>query len=201
MSKNITINGNDYNGVSKIKALVQGTTEEYAEFIDASEISADNKVLITKTITVNGIYKATTDNADGYSEVTVSVPTGDGSGEVANFPFPHNNIQTGSFTPTENEETHSITLPFTPKGFMCIIDDLNDLPGTYAGAAWIYLAHDGGGAFSVIRYNKNNTSPLIIGNAAQQVIDGNTITLNGNVVQAGYYFYVGRTYNWVAWDY
>lgn len=30
--------------------------------------------LIEKTITANGTYTATTDNADGYSEVTVNVP-------------------------------------------------------------------------------------------------------------------------------
>lgn len=37
------------------------------------EISA---TLITKTITTNGTYSATDDNADGYSSVTVNVPSG-----------------------------------------------------------------------------------------------------------------------------
>lgn len=31
--------------------------------------------LVTKTITENGTYTATDDDADGYSEVTVNVPT------------------------------------------------------------------------------------------------------------------------------
>ena len=31
-------------------------------------------VLTTKTITQNGVYDAVTDNADGYSSVTVVVP-------------------------------------------------------------------------------------------------------------------------------
>jgi len=39
---------------------------------------ADDATLITKTITANGTYSAEDDNADGYSEVTVSVPTGGG---------------------------------------------------------------------------------------------------------------------------
>ena len=35
--------------------------------------------LITKTITANGTYSASDDSADGYSSVTVNVPTGGGS--------------------------------------------------------------------------------------------------------------------------
>ena len=31
-------------------------------------------VLITKNITANGTYNASSDNADGYSQVTVNVP-------------------------------------------------------------------------------------------------------------------------------
>ena len=33
-------------------------------------------VLITKTITDNGVYNASADNADGFSRVTVNVPKG-----------------------------------------------------------------------------------------------------------------------------
>lgn len=33
-------------------------------------------VLITKTITDNGVYNAAADNADGFSRVTVNVPKG-----------------------------------------------------------------------------------------------------------------------------
>ena len=39
--------------------------------------------LVTKTITENGTYTATDDSADGYSEVTVNVPTGGGGGAVS----------------------------------------------------------------------------------------------------------------------
>lgn len=34
-------------------------------------------VLVSKTVTENGIYAASTDNADGYSSVTVTLPSGD----------------------------------------------------------------------------------------------------------------------------
>lgn len=34
-------------------------------------------VLVSKTVTENGIYVASTDNADGYRSVTVALPSGD----------------------------------------------------------------------------------------------------------------------------
>ena len=46
-----------------------GTIDTYASKID--EISTSSAVLGTKTITANGTYKATDDNLDGYSQVTV----------------------------------------------------------------------------------------------------------------------------------
>ena len=47
-----------------------GTIDTYASKID--EISTSSAVLGTKTITANGTYKATDDNLDGYSQVTVA---------------------------------------------------------------------------------------------------------------------------------
>lgn len=35
--------------------------------------------LITKTITANGTYNASSDSADGYSQVTVTIPVYDGT--------------------------------------------------------------------------------------------------------------------------
>lgn len=40
-----------------------------------NSISGGGSTLITKTITQNGTYNASSDNADGYSSVTVNVPT------------------------------------------------------------------------------------------------------------------------------
>lgn len=39
-------------------------------------VSGQGPTLITKTITSNGVYNASSDNADGYSQVTVNVPVG-----------------------------------------------------------------------------------------------------------------------------
>lgn len=43
--------------------------------IERQTASSSSSTLITKTITVNGTYSAQSDNADGYSEVTVNVPS------------------------------------------------------------------------------------------------------------------------------
>ena len=37
----------------------------------------ETPVLVTKTVTENGTYAASADNADGYSSVTVALPSGD----------------------------------------------------------------------------------------------------------------------------
>lgn len=46
-----------------------GTIDTYASKID--EISTSSAILGTKTITANGVYKASDDNLDGYSQVEV----------------------------------------------------------------------------------------------------------------------------------
>ena len=67
------------NAKSDIKASIEnkgvtvgdGTIDTYASKIN--EISTSSAVLGTKTITENGIYKASDDNLDGYSSVDVNV--------------------------------------------------------------------------------------------------------------------------------
>ncbi len=55
--------------------------------------TATEKTLTTKTITSNGTYDAEDDNADGYSSVTVNVPTGGGTPK---------NVQTAQSTTRRN---------------------------------------------------------------------------------------------------
>lgn len=50
--------------------------------------------LITKSITQNGTYNASADNADGYSSVTVDVPSGGGAVKVANWDLAVSNTDT-----------------------------------------------------------------------------------------------------------
>lgn len=62
-----------------------------------------SSTLITKSITANGTYSASSDNADGYSEVMVNVPS---------------RFVTGSFTPqsTEANSVKSVSVPYSGSG-------------------------------------------------------------------------------------
>lgn len=63
--------------------LVIGATKTNAVPAIVKEVSTPS-VLGTKTITTNGTYNASSDNYDGYSSVTVSVPVPSGSLYISN---------------------------------------------------------------------------------------------------------------------
>ena len=165
-------------------------------------------------VTVNAVTNSIDSNiqADNIKKgvsilgVTGTLEQGGGGGEtvVTNFPFPHNNIQTGSFTPTEDELSHTITCNFEPKAFICIIQDFQNNPTgslQYSGAAWYYLSNGKtGNAFTAHRYG-GESKGLISGIATNCTVSGNEVYLDANVVNNSTRFIKGRTYNWVAWDY
>lgn len=64
------------------------------------------KVLTTKSITVNGTYDAEDDNADGYSSVTVNVPSSGAS-----------NMITGTFKGTTTGAAMDVNIPYTGSGY------------------------------------------------------------------------------------
>lgn len=64
----------DVNGISPDQKVLIGRIDSLSGNMVATwEPSSDAAVLIEKTVTVNGEYDATLDEADGYSSVTVSV--------------------------------------------------------------------------------------------------------------------------------
>lgn len=70
------------------------------------------KTLTTKSITANGTYSASSDNADGYSSVTVNVPTGGGA----------SNFVTGTFRGTTAGVVLDIDIPYTGNGYpLCVV--------------------------------------------------------------------------------
>lgn len=76
----------------------------FVDAIDAIQTGGGSATLITKSIAANGTYNASSDNADGYSEVTVNVP---------------GSIITGTFTGTTAEKgsAKSITVPYSGSGY------------------------------------------------------------------------------------
>lgn len=100
-SKNIVAKGTTYNGVESVTFPVSGGGDAtFYEISDTTCTASDvlnskyfysssgvktqgtgtvpSPTLITKSITANGTYNASSDNADGYSSVTVSVSGGGG---------------------------------------------------------------------------------------------------------------------------
>lgn len=93
----------------------KGGTSSPLEFPDGfveaiGNISGGGSTLITKSITENGTYNASSDNADGYSSVTVNV---------------QGKFVTGTFTGASSEEASAktITIPYAGTGYpiSCII--------------------------------------------------------------------------------
>lgn len=98
--------------------------------------SGGGSTLIEKTITANGVYNASDDNADGYSKVTVNV-SGGGGGLV---------YETGTYTPASDiakptisfANTHT-TLPM----FIMFSDAKGDVANTTnTGLSFYYMYHE-----------------------------------------------------------
>lgn len=77
-----------------------GATEDTASsvYVKIERQTTSSASLITKTISANGTYNASSDNADGYSQVTVNVPTGSGG----------LTFETGTYEPTADTSGEKI---------------------------------------------------------------------------------------------
>lgn len=126
----------------------------------------------SQTITENGTVDVTS-----LAEVVVNVPTGGSS------------IQSGTFTPTSNSKTFSVTVDANTTNFVFYATDFDN--GT-AGAGW----HTVGGVWfnsygrTFIRYNEANQSV----NTGSATLDGTTLTYTAN-----YNLRTEKTYKWYAW--
>lgn len=61
----------------RTKGGTSASLEFPTEFISAIAALPTTATLITKTVTANGTYNASSDSADGYSSVTVAIPSYD----------------------------------------------------------------------------------------------------------------------------
>lgn len=112
----ITAVGNAYSKVSEKGGTVPAS-QTVANLATAIESIPSGGTLITKTITENGTYNASADNADGYSSVSVNVSGVGGSGYSFTFPATATNFPT---------ETKLIFADGTEQAF-------SDFPSSLAG--------------------------------------------------------------------
>lgn len=76
MSTTVTYKGSTLTTVNN-QTRVLNTTGRWLEGdITLTDVSAASPTLITKNINTNGTYNASSDSADGFSQVVVNVPTG-----------------------------------------------------------------------------------------------------------------------------
>ena len=95
---------------------------ERFEFVDEP---IPTPTLITKSITANGTYNASSDNADGYSSVTVNV-----SGGASNF-------VTGTFKGTTTNAAMDVTLNYSGSGYP-VSFDIYPTEGAYKSGGTFY---------------------------------------------------------------
>ena len=109
---NYKVSGTDLASIANAIRTKGGTSSQLSfplDFVSAiGNIPTSQPVLTTKSISANGTYNASSDNADGYSQVTVAV---------------NQRYVVGTFTGTTNGEAKSITIPYQGNGHpvACII--------------------------------------------------------------------------------
>lgn len=147
MAQNITLLGASYSDVPSVELpKTGGGTAQFDDTTIASNAASASDItsgklafvngelvtgtasgggatLITKSITANGTYNASSDNADGYSSVTVNVSGGGGLV-----------YETGTWTPTEDVANYTITLN-----------------GTHTVAPWFYMIADASNTYSDVK--------------------------------------------------
>lgn len=85
------------------------------------------KTLTTKSIITNGTYNASSDNADGYSSVTVNVPTGGGGSTLTTKTITQNGTYNAS---SDSADGYSSVTVNTPDAYS--IDEVQNTSGTTA---------------------------------------------------------------------
>lgn len=85
--------------------IARNNGNQVAVKIEKLELTGSPMNLTTKTITQNGTYDAEDDSADGYSSVTVNVPSG------------ASNIVTGTFKGTTTGAAMDVTLNYSGTGY------------------------------------------------------------------------------------
>lgn len=76
MSTTVTYKGSTLTTVNNQTRVLETAGTWLEDDITLTDVSASSPTLITKNISTNGTYNASSDSADGFSSVVVNVPTG-----------------------------------------------------------------------------------------------------------------------------
>lgn len=130
-----------------------GTHTIKVEKVVSGGSGGDSATLITKTISANGTYSASDDSADGYSSVTVSVPTG--SGKNIQYNMGRYEVSSTSYTAT------NLSITVSKAGtYKCYwVMDRNTTSGT-SGSQLYKNGEAVGSAHTSWTYNGNNRNGI-----------------------------------------
>lgn len=106
--------------------------------------TATEKTLTTKTITANGTYDAEDDNADGYSSVTVNVPSSGGSSswtKVAETSYQVNTTSTSTATVDTWATGHSELWTSDKIVYVRVRDTAGKRAGYFYGSDTFFINH------------------------------------------------------------
>lgn len=162
--------------VSGTKTITEnGTGIDVTNYASVDVDVPSSSTLVTKTITANGTYNASSDSADGYSSVTVNVSGGGSS-----------NFIQGTFTAGEAGSVQTITLPYSGNGFIkCLSIFVADGAYNSSKTDWWNVIHTYAVAqVSIVKsymsiapdYSENNTNT----NGAVCMFAYKNSTSNGN---------------------
>ena len=139
--------------------------------------------LITKTITANGTYSASDDSADGYSQVTVNVPTSAGASMNSQVAQGVNRVATTSYTAVSGQ---SITVETTGTYDIYWMGFRSSTSGTNGSQLYI----DGTEYGSVqTTFSNHGQSVKLTG---VQLTAGQVVTVRARARGTSYYMYVGN---------
>ena len=188
----------------------------FVSAINAISGGGSSPTLVTKNITVNGTYSASSDSADGYSSVTVNVPSGlayesgtytpsaDTSGEKILFTNSHS--EAPAFIMMVDATGTADTTADTNMQFVWY--DYYKLYGI--GMPWSSSAYRYASAYYA--YRATNTSALSVGGVHCSADSDNAgsgginyprfwvdeLGFTPNSASTSRYWRTGRTYKWIA---
>lgn len=139
--------------------------------------------LITKTITANGTYSAEDDDADGYSEVTVNVPTPAGSSMNVQIAQGVDRVATTTYTAVNGQ---SITVAVTGTYNVYWTGFRSSTGGT--NGSQLYIGSTAHGSAQTTFTNHGQSIKL----TGVQLTAGQVVSVRARARGTNYYMYVGN---------
>lgn len=143
--------------------------------------AGETPTLVTKTITANGTYNASSDNADGYSQVTVNVPTG--SAKNVQIAQSVNRVNTTSYTAVTGQ---SLTVAKTGTYDVYWTGFRSSTGGT--NGSQLYIGSTAYGSAQTTFSNHGQSIHL----SNVSLTQGQTVSVHARARGTNYYMYVGN---------